>query len=77
MSQIPMHGVDAAVDEMATRFALPPSEVKQILLKHISALEQTARIKQFVAPLAIKQMKDALRKQATPESSVAQDAPSV
>lgn len=67
-----MYGLDAAIDEMATRFAVTPSEVRRILREHIGTLERRARIKQFIAPLAIKQVKEVLRKQAACESSVTQ-----
>jgi len=77
MAQLPppMQGIDAAIDELATRFAVPPSEVQQLLWEHIRTLERSARIKQFVALLAIKHARETLRKQDLPQPSMAQDAP--
>ena len=75
MSRIPkMQRIDDEVDEMAKRFAEPPSKVQQILREQITNLERTARIKQFVELLAVKQVKEVLRKQADPESSLKQVA---
>jgi len=67
--------IDVAVDELARRFAVPPSDVEQLVLTQICTLDRTARIKQFVAILAIKHVRDALRKHLPLESSVAHDAP--
>jgi len=72
-----MHSLDVAADELAQRFAVPSSDVKQLLLKQIHTLDRTARIKQFVAMLAIKHTREALSTQAASESSVAHDATSV
>jgi hypothetical protein len=59
-----MQGMAHEVEGMATRFSVPPSKVQQILTEQLSDLERTARIKQFVEILAVKQVKEVLRKQA-------------
>lgn len=75
MSPIPkIQGIDHEVDDIAKRFAEPPSKVQQILREEITNLERTARIKQFVGLLAVKQVKEVLREQADPESSLMQVA---
>jgi hypothetical protein len=61
-----MQWIDVAVDELATRFAVPPSEVQQLLWEQIRTLERRARIKEFVAVLAIRQVKEVLEKTTQP-----------
>jgi len=64
--------INYEVDDIAKRFAEPPSRVQQILREQIINLERTARIKQFVRLLAVKRVKEVLREQADPESSLVQ-----
>lgn len=68
----PMQWIDVAVDELATRFSVPPSEVQRLLWEQIRTLERRARIKEFVAVLAIRQVKEVLRKQPNHEDAVTQ-----
>lgn len=73
MSRTPMHSIDAAVDELAHCFAVPPSDVKRLVLTQIGTLDRTARIKQFVTLLAIKHVRATLRKQTSHQIAVVQD----
>jgi len=51
-----------AIHEIAIQFARPYSEVHELLYIQISRLNHQARIKQYVSLLAIKQVKDLLRR---------------
>lgn len=59
-------GLDKDICELATQFAVSTAEVHDILRLEICQLEQSARIQDFIALLAIKHVKDHLsRRPAT------------
>ena len=60
-----MEGIPEVADathEIALQFARPVSEVYELLHIQIYRLNQQARIKQYVSLLAIKQVKELLRR---------------
>lgn len=62
-----IHPLDAraiaqAEEDIAAQFSRPLSEVQQILNSHVYRLDGQARIKQYVPLLAIKKVKDMLRR---------------
>jgi hypothetical protein len=57
------------IDAMAKQFALPTSVIHDILWSEIHDLERAARITDFVPVLALKHVKDTLRRRpAVPAS---------
>ena len=56
-----MQGVDHDIKTIAEQFSLSVSEVHAILLSEIHHLERSARIRDFIPLLAIKQVKESLR----------------
>jgi Protein of unknown function (DUF3562) len=57
-----MQVIEHDITAMAKQFAVAPSEVHDILCTEMHHLESAARIKNFVPLLAVKHVKDALRK---------------
>jgi hypothetical protein len=62
-----LHALDArataqAAEDIAVQFSRPLSEVHEILNNRLSALDRQARIKQYVPLLAVKQVKELLRR---------------
>ena len=59
------NGTTQALQDIAGQFSRPVSEVHEILNVQLSRLDREARIKQYVPILAIKQVKELLRRQST------------
>lgn len=56
-------GIEHDVSALATQFAISTSKAHDLLWDEIHALEQVARIRDFVLILALKHVKDHLRDQ--------------
>jgi len=54
------------VESLGKEFSCPISEVEQMLSAAVDELEQGARIKEFIAVLAVKQVKNHLRMSRRP-----------
>jgi len=65
LRQNKIQNLDREIDAMAKQFALPASEVSKIVWTEIHHLEGESRVRDFLPLLAIKHVKDELRKQAT------------
>jgi hypothetical protein len=50
-----------AVEDLAAQFARPLSEVREMLNDHVDQLDRSARIKEYVPLIAVKQVKEMLR----------------
>ena len=70
LQQTKIHQIlDHDINAMAKQFALPASKVYEILWGEIRNLEGVARIREFLPLLAIKRVKDDLRRRATVSAS--------
>ena len=65
MPQSKIQNLDQDIDAMSKEFALPASEVYEILRGKIRHMEGDARVREFLSLLAIKQVKDELRRRPT------------
>ena len=65
LQQTKIQNLDRDIDAMAKQFALPASEVHDIVWTEIHHLEGEARIRDFLPLLAIKHVKDVLRSRPT------------
>lgn len=65
LQQTKIQNLDHDVHAMAEQFALPVSEVYEILRGEIRHLEDDARIRDFLPLLAMKHVKDVLRRRPT------------
>jgi hypothetical protein len=60
-----------AVEDIASQFSRPLSEVHEILNSQLHTLDRQARIKQYLPLLAIKQVKELLRSNPKPDEPTA------
>jgi hypothetical protein len=65
LQQTKIQNLDHDIAAMAKQFAVPASEVSEIVWGEIRHLEGEARIRDFLPLLAIKHVKDVLRSRPT------------
>ncbi|BCA55103.1 hypothetical protein W02_22430 [Nitrospira sp. KM1] len=58
------NGATEAVKEIAEQFSRPSAEVHEILKSELCRLDREARIKQYIPILAIKQVKELMRRRS-------------
>ena len=66
LQQTKIQSLNHDINAMAKQFALPASEVSDILWSEIRHGEGAARIRDFLPVFAIKHVKDVLRRRPTP-----------